>query len=96
LQERRDAYRHPSQTRITPFGQFTALTGLRDERPDVFVFGVQPLRSTIRRVDAAFAGFFARVKAGQTPGYPRFKSWARFDTVTYDEAASWSLHLDEH
>lgn len=68
LQERRDAYRHPSQTRITPFGQFTALTGLRDERPDVFVFGVQPLRSTIRRVDAAFAGFFARVKAGQTPG----------------------------
>lgn len=37
----------------------------------------------MRRLDEAFAGFFRRVKAGQTPGYPRFKGRGHFDTVTF-------------
>ena len=27
----------------------------------------------MRRLDRAFRAFFRRVKAGETPGYPRFK-----------------------
>lgn len=42
-------------------------------------------------MDKAFAAFFRRVKAGQTPGYPRFKPVQRFDTVTFVEGdgAKW-------
>jgi putative transposase len=33
-------------------------------------------QATLRRLDKAFAAFFRRVKAGQKPGYPRFKGGA--------------------
>ena len=37
----------------------------------------------MRRLDKAFAAFFARVKAGRTPGFPRFKGRGWFNTVTW-------------
>lgn len=37
-------------------------------------------RSAINRVDRAFQSFFQRVKAGQAPGFPRFRSRDRYDT----------------
>ncbi|WP_239121115.1 RNA-guided endonuclease InsQ/TnpB family protein, partial [Planomonospora parontospora] len=40
-------------------------------------------QATLRRLDKAFGAFFARVKAGRTPGFPRFKGRGRFDTVTW-------------
>ncbi|MFI7047322.1 RNA-guided endonuclease InsQ/TnpB family protein [Streptosporangium sandarakinum] len=40
-------------------------------------------QATLRRLDKAFAAFFARVKAGRTPGFPRFKGKGWFDTVTW-------------
>lgn len=40
-------------------------------------------QATLRRLDKAFAAFFRRVKAGEAPGYPRFKSAGVFDTVTW-------------
>ncbi len=38
-------------------------------------------RDALRRVDAAFQGFFRRVKSGAKPGYPRFKSWRRYNSL---------------
>ncbi len=35
----------------------------------------------LRRVNNSFIAFFRRVKAGQEPGYPRFKSLRHFDTI---------------
>ena len=40
-------------------------------------------QATLRRLDKAFAAFFARLKAGRTPGFPRFKGAGRFDTVEW-------------
>ncbi|WP_433380505.1 RNA-guided endonuclease InsQ/TnpB family protein [Streptosporangium sp. CA-115845] len=40
-------------------------------------------QATLRRLDKAFQAFFARVKAGRTPGFPRFKGKGRFDTVEW-------------
>lgn len=40
-------------------------------------------QATLRRLDRAFRAFFRRVKAGETPGYPRFKGRDRFDTVEF-------------
>ena len=51
-----------------------------------------------------FKAFFDRCKRGDTPGFPRFKSWRRFDTADHtagdgskwfpteeDEARFWML-----
>jgi putative transposase len=94
LQSRRDAWRHQSKTRIDLFDQFSDLTGLREDRGDLFAWGLQPLRWSLRRVDEAFSAFFRRVEHGETPGYPRFKSWTRWNTVGYDEVSGWRLVLD--
>jgi len=42
-------------------------------------------QATLRRLDKAFAAFFRRVKAGDKPGYPRFKGRGWFDTVEWPE-----------
>jgi putative transposase len=40
-------------------------------------------QATLRRLDRAFQAFFRRLKAGEAPGYPRFKGGNRFDTVEF-------------
>jgi len=40
-------------------------------------------QATLRRLDKAFTAFFNRVKAGRTPGYPRFKGRGWFNTVEW-------------
>jgi putative transposase len=41
-------------------------------------------QATMRRLDKAFANFFRRLKEGnQEPGYPRFKSRDRYDSIEY-------------
>jgi putative transposase len=93
LQHRRDAWRRAKVT-VTSFEQFGEIKDIgADLRPDIARFGVQPVRSAIRRVDEAMSAFFRRAKDGQTPGYPRFKSRRRFRTVFYDEPVSWALRL---
>ena len=37
----------------------------------------QTAQSLVKQVDTAFQAFFRRVKAGQTPGYPRKLAWAK-------------------
>jgi putative transposase len=40
-------------------------------------------QGTMRRLDRAFASFFDRVKAGQKPGYPRFKNDDGFNSFLF-------------
>jgi putative transposase len=37
-------------------------------------------------VDLAFQGFFRRVKAGEKPGYPRFRGYGRYDSFTFKQS----------
>ena len=46
----------------------------------------QVLQDVARRVDKAFKNFFRRVKAGETPGYPRFRSKGRYESFTYPQS----------
>lgn len=46
----------------------------------------QVLQEVCTRVDLAFQAFFRRVKASENPGYPRFKSYGRYDSFTYSQA----------
>ncbi|MGW2612661.1 RNA-guided endonuclease InsQ/TnpB family protein [Streptomyces mirabilis] len=84
LQERRDAYRHASKTTVRYGQQSAQLKDLRAFDPECqgrWSFSSQ--QATLRRLDKAFAAFFRRVKAGDKPGYPRFRSGKRFDTVDF-------------
>ncbi|NEC84932.1 helix-turn-helix domain-containing protein, partial [Streptomyces sp. SID12501] len=74
LQERRDAYRHVSKTGIKYGDQSAQLKDIRAFDPEChgrWSFSSQ--QATLRRLDKAFQAFFRRVKAGETPGYPRFR-----------------------
>jgi putative transposase len=53
----------------------------RDERFTVIACDIQ--RDPLRRVDRAFKAFFRRVKAGQTPGFPRFRAGSRYDSFGF-------------
>ncbi len=92
LEERRGVWRW-EQRHVGWVEQFKGLSGFeaRVAIPSLDRFGLAPHRGTLKRVDEAFAGFYRRVKTGKTPGFPRFKSKARWDSVTYPEAQGWGL-----
>ena len=90
LQERRDAYRATGVT-VTWQDQFNQVRHLRGVRDDALAFGVQPVRGAIMRCDEAMQAFFQRLRAGATPGYPRFKGKRRFNTACWDEPVSWKI-----
>ncbi|QYX80416.1 RNA-guided endonuclease InsQ/TnpB family protein [Streptomyces akebiae] len=84
LQERRDAWRHPSKTTVTYGMQSAQLKEIRafdPERQGRWSFSSQ--QATLRRLDKAFTAFFRRVKSGDTPGYPRFRGVNWFGTVDF-------------
>ena len=86
LQHRRDAYRHDG-TSVSYYDQCQQLTGLRhdDTRWKAIHLGIA--RGVIKRVDRAYAAFFRRIKAGDTPGFPRFQPWSRYRTIEIPEQA---------
>ena len=46
----------------------------------------QVLQDVARRINKAYKNFFRRVKAGETPGYPRFKGKGQYDSFTYPQS----------
>jgi putative transposase len=56
------------------------------DRPSLKLVHSQVLQNVQVRVDLAFKAFFRRVKAGeQEAGYPRFKGFGRYDSITYPQ-----------
>nr|WP_225311118.1 RNA-guided endonuclease TnpB family protein [Microbispora cellulosiformans] len=83
LEHRRTAYRRAGVT-VRYGDQSGELKHIRADDPDGqgrWSFSSQ--QATLRRLDKAFAAFFTRVKAGRTPGFPRFKGRGWFDTVEW-------------
>lgn len=92
LEERIVAWKH-SQTRVNYGTQSAQLKEIRadDCRPDLAVWSFTAQQQTLRRLKRSFDGFYLRVKRGQTPGFPRFRSRSRFDTVDHvnGDGAKW-------
>ena len=61
------------------------LTGWKKEKLELFAVYSQVLQDAQVRVDLAFQAFFRRVKAGENAGYPRFKGYMRYDSLTYTQ-----------
>ena len=53
------------------------------------------VQHTLRRLDKAYSAYFRRLKAGETPGYPRHKGSTRFKSVEYTYGDGCSLEYDE-
>ncbi|GAA5533950.1 transposase [Deinococcus aluminii] len=85
LQERRDAYRKAGKT-VTGYDQMKCLTEIKAALPEYKGVYSQVLQDVLKRLDKAFQGFFRRVKAGQTPGYPRFQGRDRYDSICYPQS----------
>ena len=58
----------------TRFQQDKMLTSLKKELLWLKEVDSIPLQAELQNLDAAYQGFFRRVKKGEKPGYPRFKS----------------------
>lgn len=82
LQERRDAWRKRRVT-VTYGMQSVQLKDIRRVVPEQARWSFSSQQATLRRLNLAMQAFFRRVKAGQTPGYPRFKGPRWFDTVVW-------------
>ncbi len=54
-------------------------------RPTLSMVYSQVLQDVQERVDLAFKAFFRRVKAGEDPGYPRFRGKGRYDSFSYPQ-----------
>lgn len=61
------------------------LTLWKQEHPELRDVFSQVLQNVQERVDLAFKAFFRRVKAGEKPGYPRFRGYGWYDSFTFKQ-----------
>ena len=73
LTQRQEQYKKTGKA-PTRFQQGKSLTILKQELPWLKEVDSTSLQATLQDLDAAFQNFFRRVKQGEKPGYPRFKS----------------------
>jgi putative transposase len=84
LRQRKDAYEQRGET-ITRTQQLRKVKIEKDTSP--YAAGVHShiLQVVVADLDQAFQAFFRRVKAGEKPGYPRFKGRNRFAGFGFKE-----------
>ena len=64
------------------------------EHPSLKIVHSQVLQNVAVRIDLAFKAFFRRVKAGEKPGYPRFRGKDRYDSFTFPQSGFSLTHDD--
>jgi putative transposase len=83
LEQRRDAWRRGRRS-ISYAEQCRDLTDIRAHGMGPAGMSCYAMRSPLRRLDHAFAAFFRRRKAGEEPGYPRFRARHRYNSLSWD------------
>ena len=84
LKERVDTY-ETDQKRVTYKEQQNALPKLKEDRPWFKGVYSQVLQNVLKRLDLGMQSFFRRVKAGETPGFPKFRKKGDWDSLTYPQ-----------
>lgn len=98
LEERISAYRKAGVS-IGLHEQSASLTAIRNDDPAYAALPRKALLHTLERLDLAFRAFFRRVRAGETPGFPRFKSRDRFKGFgfrTHGDGATFTPGVERH
>ncbi|EFH88531.1 putative transposase IS891/IS1136/IS1341 family [Ktedonobacter racemifer DSM 44963] len=84
LDERKSAYRMAGVS-LSYEHQCAELPACKQVCPALNEVPSQVLQDVVKRVDRAFDDFFRRVEQGHKPGYPRFKSRFRYDSLTFKQ-----------
>lgn len=84
LAERKEAYEQEKRT-VSKVEQLRKVKTLKATSPYAKHIHSHILQVVVSDLDKAFQHFFRRVKAGDTPGYPRFKGRNRFDSFGLKE-----------
>lgn len=84
LATRKDAWEQ-EQRSVNWYQTKAAIPTLKMERPSLSNVHSQVLQDVTMRVDLAYKAFFRRIKAGEDPGYPRFKGEGRYNSITYPQ-----------
>jgi putative transposase len=84
LEERREAWRMGRHS-VSFYGQDAQLKDIRAADRDYGRWAFSCERAALRRLDRAFQAFYRRVKAGERPGYPRFKGRGWFDSLEWPQ-----------
>ena len=85
LAERKQAWEERQET-LSYYDQQNALPTLKaTHRPALAHVHSLVVQDVVRRLHKAMEAFFRRLKAGETPGYPRFRGKGRYDSLTYSQ-----------
>ena len=85
LELRKDAWEKDKEN-ISLYDTSYRLRLWKEAKEDLYTIHSQVLQNVQLRVDLAFKAFFRRCKAGETPGYPRFKGKNRYDSFTFPQS----------
>ncbi len=84
LAERKTAWEE-RQERIGKYEQLRQVKERKATSPWAAEVHSHVLQVVVTDLDKAFQAFFRRLKAGEKPGYPRFRGFHRFDSFGYKE-----------
>ena len=79
---------------ITFREQSKQLTEARHELPWLIGMNSLAQHGVLRRLDRAFQAFYRRVRAGQAPGFPRFKSRRAFRSLIWPQYGNGARIVD--
>lgn len=82
LAERRDAWQNEGRS-LNYYDQANTLKEQRQQNKYLQKINFSASQDVLRRLNKAFESFFRRIRAGETPGYPRFKGKNRYNSVTF-------------
>ncbi|HET8908425.1 MAG TPA: transposase, partial [Ktedonobacterales bacterium] len=85
LEQRKTWWQRGQGIGATYYQQKAELPELKVACPDYAEINAQVLQDVIQRVERVYQAFFRRVKHGETPGYPRFQGWNRYNSFTYPQ-----------
>ncbi len=85
LEQRKLAYEE-LDTYLSKYQQSMLLPRLKTERVSLARIHSQVLQNVVDRLDKAFKAFFRRCKAGENPGFPRFRGMHRYNSFCYPQS----------
>jgi len=84
IETRKSAYETEGKS-IGHYDTIKMIPGWKVEKPALKTVHSQVLQNVSTRVELAYQAFFRRIKAGEDPGYPRYKGHGRYDSMTYPQ-----------
>ena len=84
LATRKNAWEKEKKS-ISHYDTTKMIPGWKEQKPELKQVYSQVLQEVCARVDLSFQAFFRRVRAGEKPGYPRFRGKGWYDSFTYPQ-----------